>query len=65
MPDYMENKTVLNFDDNLESNQYVIDISDSQVINKDEFETILNQNKTKDIVIKSNNNVTLHLKKVQ
>lgn len=54
----MENKTVLNFDDNLESNQYVIDISDSQVINKDEFETILNQNKTKDIVIKSNNNVT-------
>ena len=57
MPDYMENKTVLNFDDNLESNQYVIDISDSQVINKDEFETILNQNKTKDIVIKSNNNM--------
>ena len=61
MPDYMENKTVLNFDDNLESNQYVIDISDSQVINKDEFETILNQNKTKDIVIKSNNNVTFYI----
>ena len=63
MPDYMENKTVLNFDDNLESNQYVIDISDSQVINKDEFETILNQNKTKDIVIKSNNNVTFTFEK--
>lgn len=61
----MENKTVLNFDDNLESNQYVIDISDSQVINKDEFETILNQNKTKDIVIKSNNNVTFTFEKVQ
>ena len=63
MPDYMENKTVLNFDDNLESNQYVIDISDSQVINKDESETILNQNKTKDIVIKSNNNVTFTFEK--
>lgn len=63
MPDYMENKTVLNFDDNLESDQYVIDISDSQVINKGAFETILNQNKTKDIVIKSNNNVTFTFEK--
>lgn len=40
------------------SDSYTVDLGDSQTISADTFATILAENATKDVVIKSNNNVT-------
>ena len=40
------------------SDSYTVDLGDSQIVSADAFAAILAQNATKDVVIKSNNNVT-------
>ena len=55
--------TVLNFEDETPApspseDNYTVDLGDSQTISADTFATILAENATKDVVIKSNNNVT-------
>ena len=40
------------------SDSYTVDLGDSQIVSADAFATLLAQNATKDVVIKSNNNVT-------
>ena len=40
------------------SDSYIVDLGDSQIVSADTFATLLAQNATKDVVIKSNNNVT-------
>lgn len=40
------------------SDSYIVDLGDSQTISADAFAAILAENATKDVVIKSNNNVT-------
>ena len=40
------------------SDSYTVDLGDSQIVSADTFATLLAQNATKDVVIKSNNNVT-------
>ena len=40
------------------SNSYTVDLGDSQIISADTFASILAENATKDVVIKSNNDVT-------
>lgn len=55
--------TVLNFEDETPApapseDNYTVDLGDSQIVSADTFATILAENATKDVVIKSNNNVT-------
>ena len=55
--------TVLNFEDETPApspseDNYTVDLGDSQTISADAFAAILAENATKDVVIKSNNNVT-------
>ena len=55
--------TVLNFEDETPApspseDNYTVDLGDSQTISADTFATILAENATKDVIIKSNNNVT-------
>lgn len=46
-------------DDNKPSDTYTLDLSsDNAVVSSETFNTLLEENKTKDVVIKSNNNVT-------
>lgn len=46
-------------DDNKPSDTYTLDLSsDNAVVSSETFNTLLKENKTKDVVIKSNNNVT-------
>ena len=40
------------------SDSYIVDLGDSQIVSADTFATLLAQNATKDVIIKSNNNVT-------
>lgn len=40
------------------SDSYTVDLGDSQIISADTFASILAENATKDVIIKSNNNVT-------
>lgn len=40
------------------SDSYTVDLGDSQIVSADTFATILAENATKDVIIKSNNNVT-------
>ncbi len=42
----------------LDSSEYVVDIVSDSTISDSNFEVILNENKTKDVVIKTNNDVT-------
>lgn len=55
--------TVLNFEDETPApspseDNYTVDLGDSQIVSADTFATILAENATKDVIIKSNNNVT-------
>lgn len=55
--------TVLNFEDETPAptpseDNYTVDLGASQTISADTFATILAENATKDVIIKSNNNVT-------
>ena len=72
MPDYMIDKTVLNIsknktDDKPENNNdtYTFDITqkDTQIVDNKTFANILKENESKDVVIKSNNNVTFTFEK--
>lgn len=72
MPDYMIDKTVLNIsknktDDKPENNNdtYTFDITqkDAQIVDNKTFANILKENESKDVVIKSNNNVTFTFEK--
>lgn len=72
MPDYMIDKTVLNIsknktDDKPENNNdtYTFDITqkDTQLVDNKTFANILKENESKDVVIKSNNNVTFTFEK--
>ena len=67
MPDYMTDKTVLHLtktsdekSDDVTDNTYTFDAADkdTQVVDSEMFASILKENETKDVVIKSNNNVT-------
>ena len=67
MPDYMTDKTVLHLtkasdekSDDVTDNTYTFDAAgkDTQVVDSETFASILKENETKDVVIKSNNNVT-------
>lgn len=40
------------------SDSYIVDLGDSQIVSADTFASILAENATKDVIIKSNNNVT-------
>ncbi len=55
--------TVLNFEEETPAptpseDNYTVDLGDSQIVSADTFATILAENATKDVIIKSNNNVT-------
>lgn len=55
--------TVLNFEDETPApspseDSYTVDLGDSQIVSADTFASILAENATKDVVIKSNNDVT-------
>ena len=55
--------TVLNFADETPAptpseDNYTVDLADSQIVSADTFASILAENATKDVIIKSNNNVT-------
>lgn len=53
--------TVLNFENKIPSpseDNYTVDLGDSQIVSADTFASILAENATKDVIIKSNNNVT-------
>lgn len=55
--------TVLNFEDKTPApspseDSYTVDLGDSQIVSADTFASILAENATKDVIIKSNNNVT-------
>ena len=55
--------TVLNFEDETPApspseDSYTVDLGDSQIVSADTFASILAENATKDVIIKSNNNVT-------
>ena len=55
--------TVLNFEDETPApspseDNYTVDLGDSQIVSADTFASILAENATKDVIIKSNNNVT-------
>ena len=55
--------TVLNFEDeppapSPSEDSYTVDLGDSQIVSADTFASILAENATKDVVIKSNNDVT-------
>lgn len=55
--------TVLNFEDETPApspseDNYTVDLGDSQIVSADTFATILAENAAKDVIIKSNNNVT-------
>ena len=55
--------TVLNFADETPAptpseDNYTVDLADSQIVSADTFAAILAENATKDVIIKSNNNVT-------
>lgn len=55
--------TVLNFADETPApapsdETYTVDVGDSQIVSADTFASILTENATKDVIIKSNNNVT-------
>lgn len=55
--------TVLNFADETPTptpseDNYTVDLADSQIVSADTFASILAENATKDVIIKSNNNVT-------
>ena len=55
--------TVLNFEDETPApspseDNYTVDLGDSQMVSADTFASILAENATKDVIIKSNNNVT-------
>ena len=72
MPDYMIDKTVLNIsknktDDKPKNNNdtYTFDITqkDAQIVDNKTFANILKENESKDVVIKSNNNVTFTFEK--
>lgn len=72
MQDYMIDKTVLNIsknktDDKPENNNdtYTFDITqkDAQIVDNKTFANILKENESKDVVIKSNNNVTFTFEK--
>ncbi len=54
----LENNIPFKSISNLDSSEYVVDIVANNVISASDFGTILNENKTKDIVIKANNDVT-------
>ena len=67
MPDYMIDKTVLHLTkvtddktDDVTDNTYTYDATDkdTQVVDNETFTKLLKENENKDIVIKSNNNVT-------
>lgn len=67
MPDYMTDKTVLHLtkasdekSDDVTDNTYTFNAADkdTQVVDNETFTKILKENETKDVVIKSNNNVT-------
>ena len=67
MPDYMIDKTVLHLtkvtddkNDDVTDNTYTYDAADktTQVVDNETFAKLLKENETKDIVIKSNNNIT-------
>ena len=67
MPDYMTDKTVLHLtkasdekSDDVIDNTYTFDATDknTQVVDNETFTKILKENETKDVVIKSNNDVT-------
>lgn len=72
MPDYMIDKTVLNIcknktDDKPENNNdtYTFDITqkDTQIVDNKTFANILKENESKDVVIKSNNNIIFTFEK--
>lgn len=69
MPDYMIDKTVLNIskksDDKNGNDTYTFDITqkDTQIVDNKTFANILKENESKDVVIKSNNNVTFTFEK--
>lgn len=71
MPDYMIDKTVLNIsknksDDKADNNDtYTFDITqkDTQIVDNETFANVLKENESKDVVIKSNNNVTFTFEK--
>ncbi len=55
--------TVLNFEEETPApspseDSYTVDLGDSQTVSADTFAAILAENETKDVIIKSNNNVT-------